>query len=243
MHLTVYFNCQNKLELPIHYNHLVQAALYNSIDAELADFLHSKGYSHEKRTFKLFSFSRLRGKFELDKKNEQIIFDNQISLTISSPVERFCESLTHTLLTNGKIRFGANEVEVSKVFAENMCVKNNTIKVQALSPIVLYSTLLRPDGRKYTCYYQPLEPDYNRLLTENLKKKYRAFWNSEPPTGELDAQTIGVPKMNLVKYKGTIIKGYSGKLLLSGPQKLLQMAVDAGIGSKNSQGFGCIKLL
>ncbi|NLZ38293.1 MAG: CRISPR-associated endoribonuclease Cas6 [Firmicutes bacterium] len=243
MHLTFYFNCKQELELPIHYNHLVQAALYNSIDSELAAFLHSKGYAHEKRTFKMFSFSRLQGNFKLDKKKEKIIFEDKIKLTVSSPVEKFCESLTHTLLTRGKIRFGSNELEVSKVHAEHMHVDNDTIKIVSLSPIVLYSTLFRPDGRKYTCYYQPLEPDYNILLTENLKKKYRAFWNSEPPAAELDVQTINTPKLHIVKYKGTIIKGYSGKLLLSGPQKLLQMAVDAGLGSKNSQGFGCVKLL
>ena len=104
----------------------------------------------------------------------------------------------HTLLTRGKIRLGENELEVTKILVENYEVKNDQIKIQTLSPVVLYSTLLRPDGRKYTCYYQPLEPDYNRLLTENLQKKYTAFWGSEPPAAELDAHTIGSQWMHLV---------------------------------------------
>jgi len=34
-----------------------------------------------------------------------------------------------------------------------------------------------------------------------------------------------------------------GNILLRGPSALLQLALDAGIGSKNSQGFGCIVML
>ena len=244
MNLNYYLESVDELNLPLHYNHLVQSAIYNSIDAELADFLHNEGYKHEKRTFKMFSFSRINGRFKRDPNKERIIFDEKkVCIVISSPIERFCESLMRTLLTRGKIRLGENELEVTKILVENYEVKNDQIKIQTLSPVVLYSTLLRPDGRKYTCYYQPLEPDYNRLLTENLQKKYTAFWGSEPPAAELDAQTIGTQRMHLVKYKGTIIKGYFGKLLLSGPQPLLQIAVNAGLGSKNSQGFGCIKVI
>jgi len=46
------------LTLPIHYNHMVQAMIYNSLDDDIADFLHDKGFVYEKRTFKMFAFSR-----------------------------------------------------------------------------------------------------------------------------------------------------------------------------------------
>lgn len=46
-----------------------------------------------------------------------------------------------------------------------------------------------------------------------------------------------------MKYKGFIVKSYSGRLFLEGPRSLLQMAVAAGLGSKNSQGFGCVKIV
>ncbi len=50
-------------------------------------------------------------------------------------------------------------------------------------------------------------------------------------------------RMKIINYKDTIIKGYTGKLRLSGPKELLQLAVDGGIGSKNSQGFGCVEVI
>ncbi|KJS47026.1 MAG: CRISPR-associated protein Cas6, partial [Peptococcaceae bacterium BRH_c23] len=51
------------------------------------------------------------------------------------------------------------------------------------------------------------------------------------------------PKMHILEYKGGIIKGYSGMMELSGPPELLQVAIDAGLGSKNAQGCGCLEVM
>jgi CRISPR-associated endoribonuclease Cas6 len=56
-------------------------------------------------------------------------------------------------------------------------------------------------------------------------------------------EKLGQVKMHVMKYKSTVIKGYSGKLLLTGPKELLQITVDAGLGSKGSQGFGCVEVI
>jgi len=141
------------------------------------------------------------------------------------------------------MRLGRNEVVVEKVYAQKYKVDKAEIVVKTLSPIVLYSTLLRPDGRKYTCYFQPGEPDYDRLLNGNLQKKYQAYYGKEPPTGTVQANALGRQKMSIVKYKGIIIKGYSGRLHLTGPCSLLQLAVDGGLGGKNAQGFGCVEMV
>lgn len=234
---------KSEIVLPLHYNHIVQAAIYNSIDPELAAFLHEKGFTDGKRAFKMFSFSNLRGQYSLNKTQKTIKFTNEINLTISSPVEEFCQSLVNVLLKKGYMRLGHSEVEVEKVHVENFKMEREEIKLKTLSPVVLYSTLLRPDGRKYTCYFQPGEPDYERVLNINLKNKYRAFYNVEPPVDEVQVKALGRQKLNVVRYKDTIIKGYSGKLLLTGPRSLLQVAVDSGLGGKNAQGFGCVEVI
>ena len=59
IHIDIKLTTDNdEIVLPIHYNYIVQSAIYNSISDELADFLHNTGYSTEKRTFKLFLFHR-----------------------------------------------------------------------------------------------------------------------------------------------------------------------------------------
>ncbi len=39
-----------------------------------------------------------------------------------------------------------------------------------------------------------------------------------------------------------MIKGWNGKFRLTGDKKMLELALSAGLGAKNSQGFGLIVL-
>lgn len=244
MHMEIYLDVDaGGLKLPIHYNHMIQGAIYNSIDQDLAFFLHNQGYIVENRHFKLFTFSRLNGNYKIQKEENLIVFFGDVKLIISSPVEEFCHSLVNTLLSRGYIFIGKQKIGIKSVFLKRNKVIEEELIIRALSPVVLYSTLLRPDGSKYTCYFYPEEPDYNRLITENLRKKYQAIHKTEAPLGEIKAKAIGRKNWAIVKYKNFIIKGYVGKLILSGPKELLQVGVDSGLGSKNSQGFGCVEVI
>ncbi|MDD4570021.1 MAG: CRISPR-associated endoribonuclease Cas6 [Tepidanaerobacteraceae bacterium] len=209
----------------------------------MAAFLHEKGFVSDGRSFKLFAFSRLTGRYEINKEKGSIKFYDDISMTISSPVSEFCNSIANGMLTKRWLDFGNNRVEAEKMFVRQHTVDKPEIKIRVLSPIVAYSTFLRPDGRKYTCYFQPGEPDYDRLVGNNLRKKYQAYYGKQAPAGEVKVKKLGQIKMHVLNYKDTVIKGYSGRLMISGPRELLQMAVDAGVGSKGSQGFGCVELI
>jgi CRISPR-associated endoribonuclease Cas6 len=79
------------------------------------------------------------------------------------------------------------------------------------------------------------------LLTANLGKKYEAFYGSAPPAGEVRARPLDRPRLHVTSYKNTVVKGYTCRLKLSGPQELLQLALDAGLGGKGSQGYGCVE--
>ena len=66
--------------------------------------------------------------------------------------------------------------------------------MRSLSPIVAYSTLLRPDGRKYTCYFQPGEAEFSRLVAQNLERKYFVVHGREPRAG-LTLEVLRVGRM------------------------------------------------
>ncbi|BBB93537.1 CRISPR-associated endoribonuclease Cas6 [Methylomusa anaerophila] len=242
MQIVLRLNAANGLTLPIDYNHIVQSAIYHSIAPALATFLHEQGFTANGRVFRLFCFSRLLGPFTMDRNSGKITFGNDVRLVISSPVVDFVQSLANGLLQQGGWRLGSTFADITEIGAEQPVVESENINIRTLSPVTAYSTMSRPDGRKYTVYFQPGDPDYNALITANLQKKYQAFFREEPPEGEVKVKAAGQIKMNLLQYKGTVIKGYSGPLQLTGPQELLQMAVDCGLGSKNSQGFGCLAL-
>ncbi|MDW8006914.1 MAG: CRISPR-associated endoribonuclease Cas6, partial [Thermomicrobium sp.] len=45
----------------------------------------------------------------------------------------------------------------------------------------------------------------------------------------------------LERYKGTWIEGWVGRFVLEGPPDYLRLALEAGLGAKNSQGFGFVE--
>jgi CRISPR-associated endoribonuclease Cas6 len=244
MRLDITLHAPNEtMRLPMHYNRLIQSAIYNNLGLELAEFLHTQGFTYGQRSFKLFTFSRLMGEYRLDKAKNEIIFIKEVKLVVSSPLLQFCTSLLNCLLTSGSIRLGEERAEITGISADVPKVENEEIEIRCLSPVAVYSTFLRPEGGKYTCYFQPGEGEFTRLIESNLRKKYEVFYQRTAPVGELKVKTLGRHRLNLIMYKETPIKGYSCRLKLTGHPELLQMGVDAGLGSKGSQGFGCIEMV
>lgn len=231
----------NEFVLPIQYNYFIQSMIYRSLDSDFANFLHEQGFESGDRRFKLFVFSRLLGKFRMDRGKNKIIFQSPIKLIVVSPIHQFCQSLSNGLLTKKDLHLGPNAAVVKEINVQNHTIDDETVKMRTLSPVVAYSILLRPEGGKYTCYFQPGENEFARLVNLNLKNKYKALHAEKAPEGEVEIRTLGNPKLHVMQYKGIVIKGYSASLVLSGPKILLQLALDAGLGSKNSMGFGCLE--
>ncbi len=227
--------------LPIQYNHYIQSALYEALDANLAEFLHEEGYESSGRQFKLFTFSRLLARFSI--KEGIITFTPPLELVVATPLETFAQSLMNGLLANGGFRLGDKFLRVGGGNVSKPRVESDILQARVLSPVVAYSTLLRPDGRKYTVYFQPGESEFNRLIAGNLRNKYSALYGKGAPEGEVSVKPLQQPKLHVMNFKGTVIKGYSAPLKLMGPRPLLQIALDAGLGSKNSMGFGCLNPL
>jgi len=241
MQLVIEFSCDKPVTLPIHYNHILQGFIYNTIDKKLADFLHEKGYG-EGRNFKLFCFSNIIGKTHIKPESGKIIFGQKLSLVVSSPIDHFCESFANGLFKE-TILLGENLLEVASIKIDKQLINSNEARLETISPVTAYSTLMKADGSKYTCFFQPGEEDFRRIVEDNLRKKYKAFTGNEPPEGRITIKPLGPTRQHIVIYKGFVIKGYTGRLFINGPQELLQMAVDAGLGGKNSQGFGCVRIV
>lgn len=241
MRLTIAFSSESEIRLPIHHNYLVQSLIYNALDSDFAEFLHDIGYEIGGRRLKLFVFSRLMGRYLMS--GQEIRFESTVRLIVSSPYHDFCRYLLNALLARESVNLGGNILTVEEINLNTPEVAKEDLRLKLLSPVVAYSTLLKSDGSKYTCYFQPGETECTRLIAENLRRKYRVFHGQAPPAGDIQLRCLRQPRLHVVKYKGTIIKGYSGLLHLHGPTSLLQLALDAGLGAKNSMGFGCCEMI
>lgn len=228
--------------LPSNYHEILQAFIYNNIDAKLATFLHDKGYNYNSRNFKLFTFSAIISKGKL--KNGFFTFDESIKFYISSPLEKFIQSFKETICNNEFIFLKDNKLCLESLKIISSEVLSNNILVDILSPVVAYSTIIKENNKKFTQYFEPDDEFFCKNVTENLIKKHNLLYGKiEDDFESLSFKKIKFGKMQAHKYKGFVIKGYVGKLEITGDKRLLQVALDSGLGSKNSQGFGFINLL
>lgn len=241
MRLTLEFSSINDIILPLDYNYHIQSFLYNHISPELGNFLHDHGFELERRKFKMFTFSRLQGKYRIMK--DKIKFFSPVYLTISSPLNRFISELGNTLLKTDNLRIFKNRVHVESIKVHPEPEIKDEIKIKMLSPVVVYSTLITKDGKKKTYYYSPYEDEFTELIDKNLRKKYEALYRKKPRARKLKIKIVSKPKEKIVKYRGTIIKGWMGTFILNGNRKLLKLSYYSGLGSKNSQGFGMFEVI
>lgn len=244
MRIDIELGFNEKLVLPIQYNYIMQAVVLKWLgDENYSKFVHDKGYEYNKRKYKLYTFSKVFGKFKIDKASNTITFFNKANFLISSGDDEFLIYLVANILKNDKYEINSQEIRINKTETcyEKVGEKAN---VYTKSPIVVYSTF-EIEGRKKTYYYSPYERDFSDMLRKNLINKYKALHGMEPKDISFIIKQLNNKKLNesVVRYKGIIIKGWSGEFLMEGSPELLQLAYDTGLGSKNSQGFGCIELI
>ncbi|MBO3842821.1 MAG: CRISPR-associated endoribonuclease Cas6 [Candidatus Brockarchaeota archaeon] len=196
---------QRPIVLPIGYNHLVQAAIYNSISPRLSIFLHDRGFLYGKRSFKLFTFSRLMGEYEI--KQRMICFNN-VGLYISSPVKRFVKELANTLLKKGFMIIGENKLKITSLYFPPEPKIESRTKIRSLSPITVYSTLISPDGGKKTYYYSPFEDEFSKIIDANAKKKLYIL-RKRVIKSNLEIKVLSA-REKIIMYKDTVVKGWMG---------------------------------
>ncbi|GAP64533.1 hypothetical protein ARMA_2956 [Ardenticatena maritima] len=239
LHLSVQ---TSPLLLPVHYNQTVQGFIYHHLSASIAEYLHNTGWRDQKRRFPLFTFSRLFGAFS--RRNGQLAFEESVFFYVASPATDVLQSLASHLVRRETVRLGKSELLLHSVEVLQPQPLSRPLLLKALSPITAYSTLTAPDGRRKTYYYTPKEDEFGAQVLENLRKKLRAWTGEDIPPDGATFRPVRVSNRNLVvaRYKGTIIKGWTGIYELDAPEPYLRMALDAGLGAKNSQGFGFVQV-
>jgi CRISPR-associated endoribonuclease Cas6 len=226
--------------LPVHYNQVVQGFIYRHLRPEMAASLHDEGFVEGKRHLKMFVFSRLMGSSTVQ--DGQIVFPGEFSVVVASPEVDFLESLALHVMGAEDLCLGENRVRLVSVEVMAEEVYQCPVLLRALSPITVYSTLSRADGKRKTYYYSPFEPEFSQQIVRNLQRKWSVLYGSEVSIEGATVQPwrVNTRNQHIALYKGTVIKGWSGIYEAYLPEPLFRMALDAGLGSKNSQGFGCV---
>ncbi|EDP75366.1 CRISPR-associated endoribonuclease Cas6 [Hydrogenivirga sp. 128-5-R1-1] len=230
---------EEAIALPKSYNHILQAFFYSNMDPVLSKFLHDIGFTHGKRRFKLFTFSKVIGKItRRDKRRGFVFFSPDVTLYFASPLIDIVSSSVKTFLKRGNLFLGRNTVSLSSIELVKPEV-DGEMTVRCLSPITVYRT---PKGEKRFQYLSPWQDEFYELLRKNLVKKYELVY-SKSYKGELEIEPVKVIEgyRKKVLYRGTLVEAWEGYYKLKGNEDMLRLALEAGLGAKNSQGFGMVE--
>lgn len=237
MQLQVKIKLDKPLTLPLAYHHILQSALYSLMVENGNCSLHDGGYSDEKKVFKLFTFGPISGKYSV--RNGKITFFNEACFEFRCVDKKYGGAVASNIVQKG-ICFGENIYHDVEIHCSDVEISNQKIEVKMISPITVYGTDL---GGK-TTYYNPFDRSFSEAVVNNSKRKYEAYVG-RPYEDEVRFEVVHVNEKDkyLTRYKGFIIEGYKGVYKIGGSETLLKLLYDAGIGSKNSQGFGMFDII
>ena len=225
--------------IPYEYHGFLQAAIYKALDESKANFYHNVGYESHNRHYKMFVFSDLKGPYYADKKG--LYFKDYAKLFVSSLDADFLNQLYIYFNYHKTIQLGNNVFEVIEAEPILNDVKLNNDSeywIQTLSPVTCYKT----DEKKFTSYFHPKSVDFEKSARNNLEAKLLTILdNADDEFFEIEAiQNI---KLKPVKYKQMVIEAYSFKMKIHCSDNYLKLLLHCGMGSKNSAGFGMVRLL
>jgi len=231
-----------RIEVPIHYNYPLSSAIYKCLPEEYRSWLHDDGFCAGSRRYKLFTFSLLRGKM-LGIRNGSMAFKQPVKLFVSSPNTGFIEHLVNGLLRRRKIRVGSEVLKLSSIkVLEEPDFSTGSLTVRAISPITVYSTLYTRDFRRKTYYYSPYEEEFAKLIKSNILGKAKAC-GINGRRFRIEPVRVRKRDERIVIVKGIVVKGWMGIYRIDGDPDLLRLAYEAGLGAKNSVGFGMVEVV
>jgi CRISPR-associated endoribonuclease Cas6 len=252
--------------VPFNYAYRLSAFIYAVLaeaDAQYATFLHGQGYEYSStRRFKLFTFSDLIiPNARVDTKAGGLwVTTPHIEWMVSFYVDKAAQHFIMGLFQDQRCVIATpkhrTEFIIERVEALPVEITTERIVLKTLSPVVI----AEKDERGMDQYLHPADLQFGPLLIDNLLAK----WNSIPRTVSVgdtfddDFATSAItyrllpnrePKSRLVAIKEdsraeTKVKGHYGFTFeLSGPKEILELAVLAGVGRYNAEGFGAVGII
>jgi len=240
--------------LPLSYQYELSAFIYKAIaqaDRDYSFWLHENGFRLYGRQFKLFTFSNLLiPQYKIDKEQGRIrIESDRIEWLVSFLPETSTEKFAFGLFSEqvfqigdkkSTVQFRIEQIELlpAPVFDYRMTFKT-------LSPVCIP---FREVNSRYSNYLSPDAQEVPGIVLSNLLNKYHTFYGK--PYGkesDFSFEVTSQPKPKLIAIKAgtpetSNIRGFMFDFRMKAPVELMKIMYDAGLGEKNSIGFGMVGL-
>lgn len=235
MQLMVQHELDKELVLPINYHYILQSAIYHAMEHGDADTrkIHDEGYQYQKRRYRLFQFSLLKGRYRIE--NKKIIFSNEISFEIRSIDGKLIQVLKEYFKEHG-ITYGEQHYDGLNTQMVDKTIEQSDLIIKMRTPITVHTT---DKVTKKTYFFRPDQDRFQELINANFKRKYDSYAGMIP-TEDIQIGPLDFSEKDkyVTKYKNFYISGWYGTYRLRGNRKYLDFLYQVGLGDRNSQGFG-----
>lgn len=223
-----------ELLLPLSYQYALQGVIYQLLQdtPEASALLHDQGYDYGNRRYKLFTFSRLKGRKRIVERS--VLFEGPCRLEIRSPHSALIDQLLSALQRRTELELMNQNLPIIDFSVTSREIDAASIRIRMLSPLTVH----RNEGN-FVHYFAPDEPAFPQLINENYRRKHSAFTGVPTEDAVLILPSLVTAHDRCVtRFKGTSICSYYGEYILQGTPEALTFLYDCGLGARNSQGFG-----
>ncbi len=254
--LTLHIDRNYGDRLPFNYQYEQSAVIYHILsraDKQFAIWLHDNGYKADGgKRFKLFTFSRFSfERYGVDKENKcLIVMGDKVTWTINFLPEKSTQKFIQGLFADQHILIGNKQHHVAfdivQVEALPTIKVTSEMKFRATSPVCIKEHV----GNRIR-YMSPNDSHYGEAILKGLLSRYQSL-KVAPFLGDISSFNFAITDKNvksaLITIKAdtpqqTCVKGYLYAFKLAGPEELLRLAYEGGIGEQCSQGFGYIETI
>lgn len=253
-------------EIPINYQYPLSAWIYKTLNAANSEFatqLHEQGVAILNRSFKLFTFSRLRFEKSENSGNILKIHNSEGNLIINFVLDKANQHFIEGIFNKQQFTIANTQCKADFIITQVQCLPEPTfssqMKFKTLSPICITK---QRENNKNALFVPPDNSNYSELFMHNLLHKYMALHqhqNSQKTEEycktieQIQQQQPHIKLLNKEKSRlitikegnkeETKIRGFDFNFEITAPPALLKLGYYAGFGEKNSLGFGCCEII
>jgi CRISPR-associated endoribonuclease Cas6 len=114
-------------------------------------------------------------------------------------------------------------------------------RFRCLSPIILRTRRIA-DNKEIVWDLSPQETEFKESLAGNLLRRYVDYHNKSPDSSKFEVEEIRAVKRCRIRIKDTYNRAHFMEFTVNSNPALLEFAYQAGVGERNSLGFGMIEV-
>ncbi len=235
MRSLIYLITEHDARIPINYQHALSSALYRFIKEANPDLSSSL---HHSRDFKFFNFSNMKIPKKAIKGPEiELKKGTHVMFNFSSPSGDIPEATVAGMLSTGRMEILNAKFTIEKIEILETPDFSSLASFRTLSPI--YIDTVR-NGERWDL--MPTDPEWRHRIEENSRKKYAHYFGREYK-GVFEIPEISRMSSKRINIGGQWWRAAHVEFSVRAEAEMLRFIWDTGMGSRNSQGFGCVRYL